>query len=56
MAKVAAGRDELCVFAPKFAELIDFAAKEQDQSARPVLTSHIENLDDYDVIFVGYPN
>lgn len=21
-----------------------------------MLTSHIENLDDYDVIFVGYPN
>lgn len=56
MAKVTAGRDELCVFAPKFAELIDFAAKEQDQSARPALTSHIEKLDDYNVIFVGYPN
>lgn len=37
-------------------ELIDFAAEEQGNNARPVLTSHIENLDDYDVIFVGYPN
>ncbi|MGN1110105.1 MAG: flavodoxin [Oscillospiraceae bacterium] len=37
-------------------ELIDFAAEEQKNNARPVLTSHIENLDDYDVIFVGYPN
>lgn len=36
-------------------ELIDYAAKEQDENVRPELTSHIENLDDYDVIFVGYP-
>ena len=36
--------------------LIDYAADEQDDEARPELTSHIENLDDYDVIFVGYPN
>ncbi|MGN1089153.1 MAG: flavodoxin [Huintestinicola sp.] len=37
-------------------KLIDYAAEEQDNNVRPVLTSHIENLDDYDVIFVGYPN
>lgn len=37
-------------------KLIDFAAEEQNANARPELTTHIENLDDYDVIFVGYPN
>lgn len=37
-------------------KLIDFAAEEQNANARPELTSHIENLDAYDVIFVGYPN
>ena len=37
-------------------ELIDFAAEEQDQNTRPKLTSHIENLEQYDTIFVGYPN
>lgn len=37
-------------------ELIDQAADEQDEDFRPELTSHIENLNDYDVIFVGYPN
>lgn len=37
-------------------ELIDYAAQEQSEDARPELVSHIENLDDYDVIFVGYPN
>ena len=32
-------------------ELIDYAAQE-----RPELTTHIENLDGYDTIFIGYPN
>ncbi len=36
--------------------LIDYAADEQDDEARPELTSHIEILDDYDIIFVGFPN
>jgi len=36
--------------------LIDFAAKEQKANARPELVSHIENLDNYDTIFIGYPN
>ena len=36
--------------------LIDYAAQEQDQDARPELTSHIENLDQYDTVFIGYPN
>lgn len=36
-------------------ELIDYAADEQDEDARPALTSHIENLDSYDTIFIGYP-
>ena len=38
------------------AELVDFAAEEQDEEVRPELISKLENLDDYDVIFVGYPN
>lgn len=37
-------------------DLIDYAAEEQSENARPALSSHIENLDDYDTIFIGYPN
>ena len=37
-------------------ELINLAADEQDKKFRPELTSHIQNLGDYDVIFVGFPN
>ncbi|MGN0612930.1 MAG: flavodoxin, partial [Porcipelethomonas sp.] len=35
--------------------LVDQAAEERDSGARPELSSHIENLDDYDTIFIGYP-
>ena len=35
--------------------LVDYAAEEQDENARPELTSHIDNLDQYDVVFVGFP-
>ncbi len=37
-------------------ELIEYAADEQENNVRPELTSHIENLDNYDTIFIGYPN
>lgn len=37
-------------------DLIDYAAEEQNNGERPELTTHIENLDQYDTIFVGYPN
>lgn len=36
-------------------ELLDFAAAEMDADARPALAAQISNLDDYDVIFLGYP-
>lgn len=36
-------------------ELIEYASGEQEEDVRPELTSHIENLEEYDTIFVGYP-
>lgn len=36
--------------------LIDEAKREAEAGERPKITSHIQNLEDYDVIFVGYPN
>ena len=36
--------------------LVDQAADEQDQEARPELASQIENVDQYDTILLGYPN
>lgn len=37
-------------------ELIDAAKKESDENARPALATHIKNLKEYDVVFVGFPN
>jgi flavodoxin len=37
-------------------ELIAAAKEERDSNSRPELSTHIENLEDYDVVFVGYPN
>lgn len=44
------------VYPQDIGELIDYAAQEQSEDARPELVSRIENPEDYDVIFVGYPN
>lgn len=36
--------------------LVDQASEEQDADARPELATHIENLDQYDTIILGFPN
>ena len=36
-------------------ELVDYAQKEQRQNARPELKTKINNIDQYDTIFLGYP-
>lgn len=36
--------------------LVDFAADEQDAEARPELAAHAEQLEQYDIVFLGYPN
>lgn len=35
---------------------IDQGREEQNADARPELSTHIENLDSYDTIFLGFPN
>lgn len=35
--------------------LVDEAAQEQEENARPKLSSKVENMDSYDIIFIGYP-
>ena len=36
--------------------LVDLASAEKADAARPAIRGQIENLDDYSVIFLGYPN
>lgn len=37
-------------------ETVDLAREEQDTDARPQLLGQVENMEQYDVIFLGYPN
>lgn len=37
-------------------DLVDYAQEEQRDNARPELSTTIENIDQYDTIFLGYPN
>ena len=36
--------------------LVNQAKEEQNEEARPELATHIENVEQYDMIFLGYPN
>lgn len=36
-------------------DLLDYAQDEQSENARPELSTTIDNIDNYDVIFLGYP-
>ena len=36
--------------------LVDLALEEQNEDARPALADTIDDLDDYDTVFIGYPN
>lgn len=43
-------------YSSDYDECLEQAIEEHDEDARPTLTSRVENMDDYDVIFLGYPN
>lgn len=36
-------------------ETVERFRRERDDDARPALASMVENMDDYDIVFVGYP-
>ena len=39
-----------------YRDTTDLAKEEQNDDERPPLASHVENMEQYDVIFLGYPN
>ncbi len=39
-----------------YTETTEVAKKELQENARPELYNHVENMDSYNVIFLGYPN
>lgn len=37
-------------------ELVDYGRNEPEEDSRPALVSHVEDMESYDVIFLGFPN
>ncbi len=35
---------------------LDRAAEEKSDNARPALANHVSNMEDYDIVFIGFPN
>ncbi|MGI6220532.1 MAG: flavodoxin [Coriobacteriales bacterium] len=48
--------DTVKEYAADYYECIDDAQAELRQGARPEIEADVENMDDYDTIFLGYPN
>lgn len=36
--------------------VVDYGQQEQKEKTRPKLSSHIKNMEDYDIVFIGFPN
>ena len=43
-------------YSSDYDECLDRAADEKADQIRPALSSHIENMEEYDTVFIGYPN
>ena len=43
-------------YSSDYDECLDRAADEKAENARPQLASHVENMDQYDIVFLGFPN
>jgi flavodoxin len=48
--------DTVKAYPADYNETTDVARQELRQEARPELSGHVVNMDDYDVVFLGYPN
>ena len=44
------------LYSSDYDQCLDRAADEKAESARPKLVNHLENMKDYDTIFLGFPN
>lgn len=39
-----------------YSDTTDLVSEEKSDNARPALSTHVDNMDDYNVIYLGYPN
>lgn len=43
-------------YSSDYDECLDRAADEKADNARPALATHVSNMEDYDIVFLGFPN
>ena len=43
-------------YSPDYDQCLDQAAEEKARNTRPALANRVENMDKYDIVFLGYPN
>ena len=43
-------------YSSNYDECLDRAAGEKAENARPALANHVESMEGYDVVFLGFPN
>ena len=43
-------------YSSDYDECLDRAADEKADNARPALVNHVDNMEDYDTVFIGFPN
>ncbi len=43
-------------YSSDYDECLDRAADEKANNARPALVNHVGNMEDYDIVFIGFPN
>lgn len=43
-------------YSSDYDECLDRAADEKADNARPALVNHVDNMEDYDIVFIGFPN
>lgn len=44
------------LYSSDYDECLDRAADEKADNARPALINHVGNMEDYDIVFIGFPN
>lgn len=44
------------VYSTDYNTVLDEAQRDQNAQTRPELATHVENMEEYDTIFLGYPN
>lgn len=44
------------LYSSNYDECLDRASEEKASNDRPALATHVENMDEYDIVFLGFPN